>query len=86
MDIRKRKVYMNRQTASLVTQVTLDEDRNVPDAKPDLKEIITGRGHVETEELRCSGERANLKGVLQYQILYLADMKTVRRNAWRAAC
>ncbi len=73
MDIRKRKVYMNRQTASLVTQVTLDEDRNVPDAKPDLKEIITGRGHVETEELRCSGERANLKGVLQYQILYLAD-------------
>lgn len=23
--------------------------------------------------LRCSGERANLKGVLQYQILYLAD-------------
>ena len=37
MDIRKRKVYMNRQTASLVTQVTLDEDRNVPDAKPDLK-------------------------------------------------
>ena len=31
MELEKRKIYMNRQKARIVTQVTIDEDRNVPD-------------------------------------------------------
>ena len=36
MELEKRKIYMNRQKARIVTQVTIDEDRNVPDVKPDM--------------------------------------------------
>lgn len=73
MELEKKKIYMNRRTARVVTQVTMDEDRNVPDSRPDIAGIITGRGRVEPEELRCSEERGNLKGLLRYQLLYRSD-------------
>ena len=54
MELEKRKIYMNRQKARIVTQVTIDEDRNVPDVKPDMERIILQKGEVEPEEVRCS--------------------------------
>ena len=64
---------MNRQKAKIVTQVTIDEDRNVPDALPDMGEIITYRGQVEPDELKCIEGKGTLQGKLKYDILYGVD-------------
>ena len=40
MDLAKKYVHMNREKGKAVTQVTLDDDFNVPDMKPDLIRII----------------------------------------------
>ncbi len=73
MELEKRTLYMNRQKARVVAQVTVDEDRNVPDAKPDLERIILQRGDVEAEELHCTEGRAMLRGKLRYAVLYAAE-------------
>ena len=70
MELEKKKIYMNRQKARVVTQVTVDEDRNVPDVKPDMRQIIVYKGMVEPDELRASEGKVNLRGKLQYYILY----------------
>ena len=70
MELEKKKIYMNRQKARVVTQVTVDEDRNVPDVKPDMRQIIVYKGVVEPDELRASEGKVNLRGKLQYYILY----------------
>ena len=73
MELEKRKIYMNRQKARIVTQVTIDEDRNVPDAKPDMERIILQKGEVEPEEVRCSEEKGTVRGKLKYDVLYAAE-------------
>lgn len=73
MELEKRKIYMNRQKARIVTQVTIDEDRNVPDVKPDMERIILQKGEVEPEEVRCSEEKGTVRGKLKYDVLYAAE-------------
>ncbi len=73
MEFERKNLYMNRQTARAVTQVTMDEDRNVPDAKPDMERLILQRGEVEPEELSCVEGRAVIRGKLRYAVLYAAE-------------
>lgn len=73
MELEKKTLYMNRQKARVITQVTVDEDRNVPDAKPDMERLILQKGEVEPEELHCTDGKAVLRGKLRYAVLYAAE-------------
>ncbi len=44
MDLTKKYIHMNREKGKAVTQITLDDDFNVPDMKPDLIRIILDKG------------------------------------------
>lgn len=73
MELDRKYIYMSRPTGRAVVQVTMDEDRNVPDARPDVGRLILSRGTVELEEVHCTGEKGALSGRLRTDILYGTD-------------
>ena len=58
-------------------QFTLEEDRNIPDAKPDASMVISDMGEVTLEEIRPVTDQVNVRGKLQYQILYASPEEKV---------
>ena len=73
MEILRKNVHMSRQKEHAVSQITLDNDFNVPDIKPDIDTLILDRGEIQIEDIRPEKDRIMLKGVLLASILYAAD-------------
>ena len=48
MELIKKYIHMNREKGKAVTQITLDDDFNLPDTKPDLIRIILEKGEIRT--------------------------------------
>lgn len=70
MELIKKDIHMNRIKCKSLTQMTIDNDINVPDVKPDINRIIKVSGEVKIQDIRTSGERVMLKGILMFHILY----------------
>ncbi len=70
MELIRKTIYMNRLKGKTVTQITLDDDRNVPDTKADIEYIIQEQGDVRLDDCRVMGDRAGLRGKLAFHILY----------------
>lgn len=73
MDVRKECVRALRVKSKAASQVTFDEDYNVPDAKPDVGRMIQSKGEVSMDEVRLSDGRAFLKGSLNVDLLYVGE-------------
>lgn len=73
MDLIKKNIHMNRQKSKAVSQLTLDDDFNVPDTKPDMGKIIQEKGNIKIEEMKPQAEHVGVKGALEFQVLYLSD-------------
>jgi hypothetical protein len=56
-------------------QITLDEDLNVPDARPDAQMIIQSRERVTLEHTRAESGKLYVDGYMEIGILYLDDTK-----------
>ena len=52
MELVKKEIHMNQMKGKIVTQMTLDEDFNVPDTKPDVSRIILSQGDVVLEAVK----------------------------------
>ena len=46
MELLKKNIHMSKLKGKLVTQITLDEDFNVPDTKPDISRMILKQGEI----------------------------------------
>ena len=66
MELKKKKIYMSRQEAEAATQITLDEDRNVPDQKPDMETIVLEKADVTLSDTRLREERQAKKDYLRF--------------------
>ena len=58
MELLMKNIHMCRQARRAETQVTLDEDLNVPDVKPDVELIIQSQEHVTLEHGIPGSKRA----------------------------
>ena len=67
------------------SQVTFDEDYNVPDVKPDIGRMIQNKGDVTVEEVRLNDGHAFVKGKLQADVLYVGE-KMGEFTAFQHAC
>ena len=61
---------MNRVKTNVYTQITLEDDFNVPDIKSDIDEIITDNGKIIIENIRVNNQKVNIKGKLCFSLLY----------------
>lgn len=73
MELLKKNIHMNYQKARAETRMTLAEDFNIPDKKPDALSLIQKRGAVKIEEVRVGEGQVQLRGTLEVHILYVAD-------------
>ena len=76
MEFLKKSIHMDQIGCEEQTQITLEDDVNIADAKPDVYQVVTQQGHVELEEVRASDGHVHVKGVLHFKVLYLADEET----------
>ena len=70
MELIKKDIHMNRIKCKSTTQMTIDNDINVPDVKPDISRIIRVNGEVKIQDIRTVNARAMLKGILLFHVLY----------------
>lgn len=70
MELIKRNIHMDRIRAEAVTQITLEDDMNIPDNKPDVEALNMDKGEVIIEEVKAGTDAVTVRGKLVYCILY----------------
>jgi hypothetical protein len=64
---------MNKLKCKSSLQLTLDDDFNVPDVKPDIYKIIKEQGAVKINDVKMMNGKLMVKGALYFNMLYLSD-------------
>lgn len=80
MELENKKLHGNQEVGRAFSQITLDDDYNLPDYKPDLTKVIRERGTIRFEETHVSSGHVWLKGVLSFSILYRTDLDNKKLN------
>lgn len=73
MELLKRNIHMNQVKCSSMVQLTLDDDFNVPDVKPDVEWIVKEQGNVVITDVVPMNGRFQIKGKLMFNLLYISE-------------
>lgn len=73
MELITKKTHGIHRKCQAVSQVTFDEDFNVPDAKPDIGRMIQKKGEICIEDIQIAEGKAYLTGALEVCLLYVSD-------------
>ncbi len=73
MELIKKNIHMNKLKCKSTLQLTLDDDFNVPDIKPDIDEIITEQGDIRISDIKAMNGKLQVKGALLFNVLYLCE-------------
>lgn len=73
MELLMKNIHMCRRAKQTEAQIVLEEDLNVPDARPDVEQIIQSRDHVVVEHTRTEAGKLFADGYMEVSILYLDD-------------
>ena len=75
MKIEKKTVQSGILKLEKNVQITIDQDMNVPDTKPDVEKIVESRGEVHIDEVEIMTDRIRIRGMFFVQLLYLSAEK-----------
>lgn len=73
MELERSFINLNRQKGTALSQITLEEDLNVPDQKADIFKIIHGQGEFCPDEIKGETGKIKVRGVFVYRILYIGE-------------
>jgi hypothetical protein len=73
VELIKKNIHMNKLRCKSTLQLTLDDDFNVPDVKPDIDQIITEQGEIRINDIKVMNGKLLIKGALVFNVLYLCD-------------
>lgn len=73
LELIKKNIHMNQLKCKSNLQLTLGDDFNVPDTKPDVSKIIKVKGGVKIGDQKVLNGKLYVKGTMQFQILYISD-------------
>ena len=73
MELKKENVQILREKSKATSQVTFDEDFNVPDVKPDIGRMIQNKGEIQIEDVKLSEDQAFVRARLCVDLLYVAQ-------------
>ena len=79
MDFEKKEFYGIVAKAKKQMQITIDQDCNVADTKPDIEKMIQTRGMVKIQETEMMIDRVRMKG----EFLFRACMEQMIRQHFR---
>lgn len=73
MELERKYVTLNHRRGRAVSQITLEEDLNVPDQKPDIFRVIHKQGEFHPDEVKGDTGKVKIRGVFLYRILYISE-------------
>ncbi len=73
MELVRKNIHMDRIKGQASTQITLEDDINILDSRPDASKLIYDRGSVALEEIKVTEDHVAVKGKLQFLVMYLAE-------------
>lgn len=76
MELIKKNIHMNKLKCKSNVQLTLDDDFNVPDVKPDIEKIIKEQGSIVIQDVKPMNGKVMVKGVMLFNLLYISDENT----------
>lgn len=74
MELVKQNIHMDRIKCLAGTQITLENDVNIPDNRPDADSIVLSKGMIVIEDSKSSDNHVLVKGKLQYSLLVQSDV------------
>mgnify|MGYP000858984632 CR=1 FL=1 len=73
VELIKKNIHMNKLKCKSTLQLTLDDDFNVPDIKPDIDKIITQQGELRISEVNAMNGKLSVRGELGFNVLYFSE-------------
>ncbi len=73
MELVKKNIHMDRLKSKASTQITLEDDINISDSRPDAFQLILDRGNVGIEELKVTNDHVTVRGKLQFTVAYMTE-------------
>lgn len=74
MELVKQNIHMDRIKCLTSTQITLENDVNIPDNRPDAESIVLSKGMIFVEDSKASDNHVLVKGKLQFALLIQSEM------------
>ncbi len=75
MELSTIKLHSMSQKGKAESQITLDDDYNVPDYRPDIVKIIKEHGELKLDEVKPALGAVWVKGKLIFRVLYRSDQE-----------
>lgn len=69
----KKDIHMTKTKGTSVIQVTVDDDFNVPDIKPDIFKVIQERAEIKITNIETMRNKVRVMGDLYFTVLYLTE-------------
>lgn len=73
MDFVKKILHQIGKKSEAVSQITFDEDYNVPDTRPDVGRMIQNKSDVVIGDVQIQEGKARIFGGLKFYLLYVSD-------------
>ena len=70
MELIKRNIHMDRVKAEAVTQLTLEDDVNIPENKPDISTLNLEKAEIVIDEIKPGADCVTVRGRLCFVLLY----------------
>ena len=70
MELVKKQIHMNRVKGRASTQHTMDDDFIVPDTMDDMAQVLLDTGSIAVEAVKPMAEKVQIKGKLEFEVLY----------------
>ena len=75
MQLNKIKLHNSAACMKAASQITLDDDYNVPDYRPDIVKVIKEKGELHSDEVKAAAGAVWMKGSLIFKVLYRSDQE-----------
>jgi hypothetical protein len=73
LELVKKNIHMDCIRAKAGNQITVEDDVNIPDLRPDIDKIIFHSGIIKIEETKAGNGQVTIRGALTVNILYVSD-------------
>lgn len=73
MELLKKNIHKDQIKCQSNVQLTLDDDYNVPDVKPDIERIVKEQGTIRLQETVPVNGKLLVRGGLEFNILYIGQ-------------
>ena len=83
MELIRKKLHSCQEKGKAASQITLDDDYNVPDYRPDIVKVLKESGELKFDEVKPAAGTVWIKGKLIFKVLYRSDQEAGKISCLR---